>query len=68
MTTNTNDVWMLQVSRNLIDVKSGALRDKRFLIVDRDAKYSATFRQTLERKGIGVIRLPPRSPNLNAYA
>jgi putative transposase len=59
---------MLQVSRNLIDVESGALRDKRFLIVDRDAKYSATFRQTLEREGIGVIRLPPRSPNLNAYA
>jgi putative transposase len=68
MTTNPNDVWMLQVSRNLIDVESGALRDKRFLIVDRDAKYSATFRQTLEREGIGVIRLPPRSPNLNAYA
>jgi putative transposase len=68
MTTNPNDVWMLQVSRNLIDVESGALRDKRFLIVDRDVKYSATFRQTLEREGIGVIRLPPRSPNLNAYA
>ena len=68
MTTNPNDVWMLQVSRNLIDVESGALRGKRFLIVDRDAKYSATFRQTLEREGIGIIRLPPRSPNLNAYA
>jgi putative transposase len=68
MTTNPNDAWMLQVSRNLIDVESGALRDKRFLIVDRDAKYSASFRQTLEREGIGVIRLPPRSPNLNAYA
>jgi transposase InsO family protein len=35
VTTNPNDVWMLQVSRNLIDVESGALRDKRFLIVDR---------------------------------
>jgi putative transposase len=68
MTTNPNDVWMLQVSRNLIDVESGALRDKRFLTVDRDAKYSETFRRTLEREGIGVIRLPPRSPNLNAYA
>jgi putative transposase len=49
-------------------VESGALRDKRFLIVDRDAKYSATFRQTLEREGIGVIRLPPRPPNLKANA
>jgi putative transposase len=49
-------------------VGAGARRDKRFLIVDRDAKYSASFRQTLDREGIGVIRLPPRSPNLNAYA
>src|SRR5579859_4502595 len=68
MTTNPNDVWMLQISRNLIDVESGALRDKRLLIIDRDTKYSSSFRQALEREGVGVIRLPPRSPNLNAYA
>jgi putative transposase len=68
MTAHPNDAWMLQISRNLVDMESGALRDKRFVIVDRDAKYSASFRQTLEREGIGVIRLPPRSPNLNAYA
>src|SRR5579859_7722773 len=53
MTTNPNDVWMLQISRNLIDVESGALRDKRFLIVDRDAKYSATFRQLWKEKASG---------------
>jgi putative transposase len=68
MTTNPNDSWMLQMSRNLIDVRSGALRDKHLLIVDRDSKYSLSFRQTLEREGVGVVRLPPRSPNLNAYA
>jgi putative transposase len=68
MTTNPNDLWMLQMSSNLVDIESGALRDKRFLIVDRDAKYSSTFRRTLEQEGIGIIRLPPRSPNLNAYA
>jgi putative transposase len=67
ITTHPNEAWMLQMSRNLFDVDSGALRDKRYLIVDRDTKYSSTFRQTLEREGIGVIRLPPRSPNLNAY-
>jgi transposase InsO family protein len=38
------------------------------LIVDRDTKYSAAFRLALEREGIGVIRLPPRSPNMNGYA
>jgi putative transposase len=68
MTTNPNDAWMLQISRDLIDVESGPLRDKHFRVVDRDAKYSASFRQTLKREGIGIIRLPPRSPNLNAYA
>lgn len=68
MTTNPSDVWMLQISRSLVDMDSGALREKRFLIIDRDAKYSSAFRQTLKREGIGVIRLPPRSPNLNAYA
>jgi len=39
-----------------------------YLIVDRDTKYCAEFRQALAREGIQVIRLPPRSPNLNAFA
>jgi putative transposase len=38
------------------------------LILDRDTKYSDAFRSILVRKGIQVIRLPPRSPNLNAFA
>ena len=59
---------MLQVSRNLIDVESGALRDKRFLMVNRDAKYSATFRQTLEREAIGVYDCHHGHRSLNAYA
>ena len=36
--------------------------------LDRDTKYSQAFRGFLEREGIDIIRLPPRSPNLNAYA
>ena len=68
LTTSPNDAWMLQMSRNLLDSESGPLRDKRYMIVDRDTKYSANFRQALEREGIEVIRLPPSSPNLNAYA
>jgi len=56
------------MSRNLLDPERGGLREKSLLIVDRDTKYSAAFRASLEREGIGVVRLPPRSPNLNAYA
>lgn len=40
----------------------------RHLIVDRDTKCSAAFRTFLTREGVHVIRLPPRSPNLNAFA
>ena len=59
---------MLQMSKNLLDPEFGFLRDKKQVIVDRDTKFSAEFRSTLESEGNGVIRLPPRSPNMNAYA
>jgi hypothetical protein len=63
LTTNTNDPWMLQMSRNLFDGESGALCDKRYLIVDRDTKYSRQFRTFCAREAAEVIRLPPRSSN-----
>jgi len=42
----------------------GALRAKRYLIIDRDTKYSQQFRRLLQDSGTKVIRLPPMSPNL----
>ena len=68
ITTRPDEAWMLQVGRNLTDEKSGALATKRYLIIDRDTKYSERFRELVEEGGTEVIRLPPRSPNLNAYA
>ena len=59
---------MMQVGRNLLDVVDGPLVGKKYLLLDRDTKYCAAFRQMLVREGVRVIRLPPRSPNLNAYA
>ena len=59
---------MSQMARNVIDAENGFLRGKRYLILDRDAKYSAEVRDALDREGIHLIRLPPRSPNLNAFA
>jgi putative transposase len=60
--------WMLQIGRNVIDCDMGALREKRYLIIDRDTKYKEQFRRLIEDAGTQVIRLPPMSPNLNAYA
>ena len=59
---------MAQVARNLTDPVSGFLRDKRKLILDRDTKFTAAFKRTLEASGTQVITTPYRAPNCNAYA
>jgi len=59
---------MLQIGRNLTDPLDGPLAEKRFLILDRDSKLSIAFRALLKDAGVEVVRLPYRSPNLNAYA
>ena len=56
------------MGRNLVDADSGALSLKRYLIVDRDAKYTERFRTLVKESRTEIIRLPPMSPNLNAYA
>lgn len=66
VTTTPDTAWMLQIGRNLIDSEDGLLAGK--LIIDRDTKYCADFRNLLANAGCDIIRLPPRSPNLNAYA
>jgi putative transposase len=68
ITIHPNDLWMSQVARNLTDAGEQFFHRTRFLIMDRDAKYSDSFRGILTREGLEVIRLPPRSPNLNAHA
>jgi putative transposase len=59
---------MSQMSRNVTDVSDGFLTGKRFLIHDRDPLFTVAFRETLASAGVQAVRLPPRSPNLNAYA
>jgi putative transposase len=68
ITTQANEGWMMQVARSLTDELSGCLMDKSHLILDRDSKYTTQFRRLIAESRIAVIRLPPRSPNLNAYA
>ena len=59
---------MAQVARNLTDATSGFLKDTRHLIVDRDPLYTAHFKEILASGHVELLRLPARSPNLNAYA
>jgi transposase InsO family protein len=68
ITANPDCTWMVQIGRNLTDVKDGWYSTPRKLITDRDTKYCAEFRALLEQGGNTLVRLPPRSPNLNAFA
>jgi transposase InsO family protein len=64
-TPNPDESWMYQAARNLSDAEDGFLRGKKYLLMDRDAKFSEAFRVTLEPVGTEAVRLPPRSPDLN---
>ncbi len=68
VTTNPHEAWMRQMACNLTACDDGFLRGKRYLLMDRDTKFCAEFRSVLEQEGIEPVRLPPRSPNLNAHA
>ena len=59
--------WMMQVSRNLLDAQVGFLLGKTHLIMDRDPLFTKGFRALLRGAGVEPVRLPTRSPNLNAY-
>ena len=63
-----NGLWMSQIARDLSDATAGFLLGKRYLIHDRDPLFTAEFLETLKVSGVQSVKLPPRSPNLNAYA
>ena len=67
ITPHPDGRWMAQAARNLSGF-DGALVKARYLIHDRDAMYTAQFDVILHSSGIDIIKLPPRSPNLNAFA
>ncbi len=60
--------WMMQIARNLLDVEDGFLAGKTHLIMDRDPLFTREVRSFLRNAGVDPVRLPARSPNLNAYA
>jgi transposase InsO family protein len=63
-----NGIWMEQVARNLSDDVDGFLLGKRYLIHDRDPLFTTEFLAILGASGVQSVKLPPRSPNLNAHA
>jgi putative transposase len=63
-----NGLWMNQIARNMTDSVDGLLTGKRYLIHDRDPLFTKEFLCMLKAAGVESVKLPPRSPNLNAHA
>jgi len=68
VTPHPNEAWMVQVARNVTMEEWGFLSPGQYLIHDRDGKYCPAFQQIIDTAGVNRVPLPPRSPNLNAYA
>jgi transposase InsO family protein len=60
--------WVEQAARSLTDPSDGFLRGARFLIHDRDPLFTKRFAAILKAAGVSAVKLPARSPNLNAFA
>jgi putative transposase len=66
-TRNPDGRWATQQARNLV-MQFGEEHPFRFLIHDRDTKFSHAFDEVFRTDGIQVIRTPVQAPNANAFA
>jgi len=60
--------WVVQQARNLTTMLADRDRPVRFLIRDRDAKFTASFDEIFRSERIRIVRTPVRAPRANAFA
>ena len=68
ITIHPDEPWMKQIARNATMEGCGVLRDCRYLLHDRDTKYTQAFRAIIASGQVKPLLLPACSPNLNAFA
>jgi putative transposase len=67
VTANPTGEWVTQQARNFIGVMTERAEPMRFLIHDRDTKFTVSFDEVFRSEGLRIIRTPVRAPRANAF-